>query len=169
MISAHILFLDDCLATNYATTGRNHSIHFWAASQSIRLADPKVFGSDPLYRPNNLPDDPAPLNRIITAMARDALVPQAEIARLSFRQLPIRGSSLAVPWRNCRAKPSSSSWCSKRWRLARPTGSLRHRRPWAAAGVWWMGNSMRFSAICFCQIDPLSRPEDDPLSGLDIP
>ena len=39
----------------------------------------------------------------------------------------------------------------------------------AAAGVWWMGNSVRFSAICFCQIDPLSRPKDDPLSGLDIP
>jgi hypothetical protein len=33
---------------------------------------------------DNLPDDPAPLNRIIAAMARDALVAQAEIARLSF-------------------------------------------------------------------------------------
>ena len=28
----------------------------------------------------------------------------------------------------------------------------------AAAGVWWMGNSVRLSAICSCQIDPLSRP-----------
>ena len=33
---------------------------------------------------DNLPDDPAPLNRIIAAMARDALVAQAEIAGLSF-------------------------------------------------------------------------------------
>jgi transposase len=35
--------------------------------------------------PDNLPDDLAELKRIITAMAQDALVAQAEIARLKFQ------------------------------------------------------------------------------------
>jgi transposase len=35
--------------------------------------------------PDNLPDDPAALKRIIAAMAQDALVAQAEIARLKFQ------------------------------------------------------------------------------------
>jgi hypothetical protein len=76
---------------------------------------------------------------------------------------------LAVPGRSWRTKPSSSSWCSKRWRPTRPNGSLRHRRPWQqpASRVWW--DSLRLSAIRFCQIDLLSRPEDDPLPGFDVP
>jgi hypothetical protein len=41
----------------------------------------------------------------------------------------------------------------------------------AAAGVEGLvdGNSVRFSAIRFCQIDLLSRPEDDPLPGFNVP
>jgi transposase len=35
--------------------------------------------------PDNLPDDPAALKRIIAAMAQDALTAQAEIARLKFQ------------------------------------------------------------------------------------
>jgi transposase len=35
--------------------------------------------------PDNLPDDPAALKRIITAMAQDGLTAQAEIARLKFQ------------------------------------------------------------------------------------
>jgi len=35
--------------------------------------------------PDNLPDDPAVLKRIIAAMAHDALTAQAEIARLKFQ------------------------------------------------------------------------------------
>src|SRR6516162_3220122 len=35
--------------------------------------------------PDNLPDDLAALKRIIAAMAQDALVAQAEIARLKFQ------------------------------------------------------------------------------------
>ena len=35
--------------------------------------------------PDTLPDDPAPLKRIIAAMAQDALTAQAEIARLKFQ------------------------------------------------------------------------------------
>jgi Transposase C of IS166 homeodomain len=35
--------------------------------------------------PDNLPDDPVPLRRIIAAMAQDALTAQAEIARLKFQ------------------------------------------------------------------------------------
>ena len=34
--------------------------------------------------PDNLPDEPAALKRIIAAMAQDALVAQAEIARLKL-------------------------------------------------------------------------------------
>ena len=35
--------------------------------------------------PDNLPDDPTALKRIIAAMAQDALTAQAEIARLKFQ------------------------------------------------------------------------------------
>ena len=35
--------------------------------------------------PDNLPDDPAALKRIIAAMSQDALTAQAEIARLKFQ------------------------------------------------------------------------------------
>jgi hypothetical protein len=35
--------------------------------------------------PDNLPDDPAALKRIIAAMAQDALTAQAEIGRLKFQ------------------------------------------------------------------------------------
>jgi hypothetical protein len=35
--------------------------------------------------PDNLPDDPAALKRIIAAMAQDGLTAQAEIARLKFQ------------------------------------------------------------------------------------
>jgi hypothetical protein len=35
--------------------------------------------------PDNLPDDPAALKRVIAAMAQDALTAQAEIARLRFQ------------------------------------------------------------------------------------
>ena len=35
--------------------------------------------------PDNLPDDPDALKRIIAAMAQDALTAQAEIARLKFQ------------------------------------------------------------------------------------
>jgi hypothetical protein len=34
--------------------------------------------------PDNLPNDPAALKRVIAAMAQDALTAQAEIARLKF-------------------------------------------------------------------------------------
>jgi hypothetical protein len=51
----------------------------------------------------------------------------------------------------------------------RPKGSLRHRRPWQkpASRVSW--DSLRLSAIRFCQIDLLARPEDDPLPGFNVP
>jgi len=64
------------------------------------LADPEVFGSDPHCRRAIAPTStrrPAPLNRIIVAITRDALVLQAEIARLSFPQPAIGGPSLIVP------------------------------------------------------------------------
>lgn len=64
---------------------------------------------------------------------------------------------------------AASSWCSKRWRPTRSNDSLRHRRPWQqpASKVWW--GSLRLSAIRFRQIDLLSRPEDDPLPGSNVP
>ncbi len=40
--------------------------------------------------PDNLPDDPAALKRIIAAMAQDALTAQAEIARLKFQLVRYR-------------------------------------------------------------------------------
>ena len=40
---------------------------------------------------DNLPDDPAALKRIIAAMAQDALVALAEIARLKFQLARYRG------------------------------------------------------------------------------
>jgi hypothetical protein len=43
--------------------------------------------------PDNLPDDPAALKRIIAAMAQDALTAQAEIARLKFQLARYRGPS----------------------------------------------------------------------------
>jgi len=112
---------------------------------------------------------PTPLKGIAAAMARDTLVAQAEIAGwLSF---PLAGYRRA-------------EFCCSSEKLAREAEQLElvlemveadqfatASPTVAAAGVedlvdW---NSVRFSAICFCQIDPLSRPKDDPLSGLDIP
>jgi transposase len=40
--------------------------------------------------PDNLPDDPAALKRIIATMAQDGLTAQAEIARLKFQLAPYR-------------------------------------------------------------------------------
>ena len=44
--------------------------------------------------PDNLPDDPAALKRIIAAMAQDALTAQAEIARLKFQLARYRRAEL---------------------------------------------------------------------------
>ena len=50
--------------------------------------------------PDNLPDDPAALKRIIAAMAQDALTAQAEIARLKFQLARYHGPSAhgLDPW-----------------------------------------------------------------------
>jgi Transposase C of IS166 homeodomain len=56
---------------------------------TVSLADQNRGASDPLIgvpiTPDNLPDNPAALKRIIAAMAQDALVAQAEITRLKFQ------------------------------------------------------------------------------------
>jgi hypothetical protein len=47
--------------------------------------------------PDNLPDDPAALKRIIAAMAQDALTAQAEIVRLKFQLARYRPAGFAAP------------------------------------------------------------------------
>jgi transposase len=68
--------------------------------------------------PDNLPDDPAALKRIIAGMAQDALTAAAEIARLKFQLARYRRAEFG----------RSSSWRSRRWRPTRRNGWRRHRR-----------------------------------------
>ena len=48
--------------------------------------------------PDNLPDDPAALKRIIAAMAQDGLTAQAEIARLKFQLARYRRAEFHGEW-----------------------------------------------------------------------
>jgi hypothetical protein len=71
---------------------------------------------------DNLPDDLAALKRIISAMAQDALTAQAEIARLKFQLARYRRAEFGRSSEKLAARPSSSSWRSRRWKPTRRSG-----------------------------------------------
>ena len=67
--------------------------------------------------PDNLPNDPAALKRIIAAMAQGALVAQAEIARLKFQLARYRRAEFG------RSSETRSPW-RQHMRIARASRSL---------------------------------------------
>ena len=66
--------------------------------------------------PDNLPDDPAALKRVIAAMAQDALTAQAEIARLKFQ---------LARYRRAEFGRSSEKLARDTEQLERPGGAAR--------------------------------------------
>jgi len=65
---------------------------------------------------DQLPDNADALKRIIAGMAQDATNAQAEIAKLRFQLRVTGGPSLAVRRRSWSARPTNSSWRSRRWK-----------------------------------------------------
>jgi len=70
----------------------------------------------------NLPDDIAALKQIIAGLSRDAVVAQAEIAKLKFQLARYRRAEFGRSSESWRAISPSSSWRSRPWRLTRPSG-----------------------------------------------